>query len=397
MRVAYVCADQGIPVFGRKGCSIHVQEVVRALVGLGAEVDLFTPRDEGQPPAGLESVRLHPLPIAAQKSPAAREQMDFEANRDLRQALDREGPFDLVYERYSLWSYEAMAYAQATRVPGLLEINAPLIAEQAHHRVLIDRPRAEWVAHRAFGNATALIAVSQEVAAYLRQFPEAEDRVHVVPNGVNPDRFPEGIPPSYPAAPGTFTVGFLGTLKPWHGLETLVNAFDRLYEIVPKVRLLVVGDGPERPRIEEELCARGLRGAVHFTGSVDPRQVPGLLASMEAAVAPYPNLGEFYFSPLKVYEYMAAGCAVVASRIGQLDGLIEHEVSGLLCAPGDPLELAGALLRLRGEPALRDRLGQAARAKVRRKHTWDATVQRILQLAGIATDEGLPLAIGTAS
>src|SRR6516164_5343341 len=162
MRVAYICTDQGIPVFGRKGSSIHVQELVRALIGLGVEVDLFTPRNEGQPPPGLEPVWLHPLPIVAQKDPAAWEQAAFDANGDLRQALEREGPFDLVYERYSLWSYEGMDYAQSTRVPGLLEINGLLIAEQAHHRVLIDRPRAEWVAHRAFGNATALIAVSQE-------------------------------------------------------------------------------------------------------------------------------------------------------------------------------------------------------------------------------------------
>src|SRR5260370_42343841 len=101
--------------------------------------------------------------------------------------------------------------AQSTGAPGLLEINAPLIAEQAHHRVLVDRPRAEWVAHRAFRNATALIAVSDEVATYLRPFPDAEGRVHVVPNGVNPDRFPEDLPARCPGAPGTFTVGFVGT------------------------------------------------------------------------------------------------------------------------------------------------------------------------------------------
>jgi glycosyltransferase involved in cell wall biosynthesis len=185
-------------------------------------------------------------------------------------------------------------------------------------------------------------------------------------------------------------------LKPWHGLQTLVKAFDRLHAIGPGVRLLVVGDGPERSRLERDLSARGLLDAVHFTGSVAPTQVPGLLASMEAAVAPYPGLSHFYFSPLKVYEYMAAGCAIVASRIGQLDGLIEHEVSGLLCTPDDPVQLAGALLRLRSEPSLRNRLGQAARAKVRQKHTWDATVQRILQLAGMAPDEGMAPVIGAA-
>jgi glycosyltransferase involved in cell wall biosynthesis len=396
MRIAYVCTDQGIPVFGRKGCSIHVQEVVRAMVRAGAAVDLFTPRPEGTPPADLRSVRVHPLPLATQSHPAARERAAFEANEYLHLALELNGPFDLVYERYALWSHAAMDYAQSRRIPGLLEVNAPLIAEQAWHRVLVDRALAEWVAHRAFGNAAALIAVSSEVAAYLREFTDAERRTYVIPNGVDPDRFPEGLRPSCPGDPGTYTVGFVGTLKPWHGLQTLVRAFDRLRATVRGVRLLIVGDGPERPRIEDDLRARGLEHAVRFTGAVDPAKIPGLLASMDAAVAPYPDMIEFYFSPLKVYEYMAAGRAVVASRIGDLDDLVEHEVTGLLCQPGDPVELADALVRLRRDPALCRRLGRAARAAVRRSHTWDAIVGRILRLAEEAAESDMITAIGAA-
>ncbi len=111
--------------------------------------------------------------------------------------------------------------------------------------------------------------------------------------------------------------------------------------------------------------------------------MPGLLASMNAAVAPYPQLTQFYFSPLKVYEYMAAGLPVVASRIGQLAELIQDGVNGLLCPPGDSVALAGALYRLYSKPELSARLGQAARATVLREHTWEAVVQRILHLAGL--------------
>ncbi len=384
MRIAYICMDQGIPVFGRKGCSIHVQEVLRGLIRHGAEIELFTPRPEGSPPVDLRSVRVHPLPIPAHKHPPAREAAAFRFNTELRQALEDEGHFDLVYERYSLWSHAGMDHAQRRGVPGLLEVNAPLIAEQAQHRILVDRARAEWVAHRVFGNATALIAVSQGVASYLESYPCTEQRVHIIPNGVNSDRFPADVRASLPPAPGVFTIGFVGTLKPWHGLQALVDAFARVHAVDATVRLLMVGEGPQRAPLEAELTARGLRDAVHFTGSVDPADIPGLLASMDAAVAPYSCLPHFYFSPLKVYEYMAAGLAVVASRIGELDGLIDHGVSGLLCAPGDPVELACSLLELRADPALRTRLGQAARAKVLEAHTWDWTVLRILDLAGLA-------------
>jgi glycosyltransferase involved in cell wall biosynthesis len=383
MRVAYVCMDQGIPVFGRKGCSIHVQEVVRSMIGLGAEVDLFTPRGEGTVATGLETVRIHPLAIADQKRPADREKAAFRSNDDLRLALDRSGPFDLVYERYALWSHAGMDYAQARRIPGLLEVNAPLIEEQVFHRVLVDRSRAEWVANRVFGNATKLIAVSREVASYLEQYPEAESRVRVVPNGVDPDRFPADLAAGRDDDRGVFTVGFVGTLKPWHGLSTLVEAFHRLHDQDGSVRLLIVGDGPERSRIEGDLLARGLGAAVRLTGAVDPGEIPGLLASMDVAVAPYPQLAQFYFSPLKVFEYMAAGRAVVASRLGQLEELIEHGVTGLLCSPGDPRDLAGELGRLRSGPAMRAALGRAARRKMLRDHTWEAAVRTIFDLAEV--------------
>jgi glycosyltransferase involved in cell wall biosynthesis len=276
-----------------------------------------------------------------------------------------------------------MEYAREAQIPGLLEVNAPLIEEQAEYRGLTDRVAAERVAERVFKAASALIAVSEEVAAYLKRYPATRDRVRVVPNGVNPRRFPQGAPASHARAPGAFTVGFVGTLKPWHGLSTLVKAFARLRRSASEARLLIVGDGPERPALEAALAADNLQQAAQFTGAVVAHEVAGFLASMDVAVAPYPPLAHFYFSPLKVYEYMAAGLPVVASRIGQLATLIRHEVTGLLCPPGDPEALAAALDRLRREPALRSRLGQAARTEILGKHTWQAVVRQVLGLAGL--------------
>ncbi|HET7087174.1 MAG TPA: glycosyltransferase family 4 protein, partial [Anaerolineae bacterium] len=335
------------------------------------------------PPPDLEAVRLHKLPALPKGELAAREQAALAANRDLRNTLEREGPFDVVYERYSLWSFAGMEYAQAMGIPGLLEVNAPLIEEQSAHRGLVNCARAERVAQQVFDAATVLIAVSEEIAAYLDGYPATQGRVHVVPNGVNPNRFPADLKPSCPARAGTFTVGFVGTLKPWHGLSVLVEAFAMLRQHAPNSRLLVVGDGPERERLETGLSARKLHEAAYFTGAVVPSQVPGLVASMDVAVAPYPRQSPFYFSPLKVYEYMAAGRAVAASRIGQLVHLIEDGVNGLLCPAGDPVALGAALDRLRHEPELRTRLGQAARSTVLRHHTWEAVARRLLRLAGL--------------
>ena len=205
-RIAYISADLGVPVFGRKGCSIHAQEVLASLGRRGAQVELFTTSGEGEPPAGLESVSLHPLPRPPKGDAAFREQAELAGNIALRRGLELARPFDFVYERYSLWSYAAMEFAHDTGLPGLLEVNAPLIEEQAQYRVLVDRAGAERAAERAFGAASSLVAVSDEVASWLEHFPAAEGKVHVVPNGIRPERFPTDLKPSMRSLPGVFTV-----------------------------------------------------------------------------------------------------------------------------------------------------------------------------------------------
>jgi glycosyltransferase involved in cell wall biosynthesis len=381
MRVAYVCADAGVPVFGQKGCSIHVQEVVRALVRRGARIKLFTPRGQGHRDEELRSIEVQGLPLSNSFEPESREQDFLSVNDDLWALLDDHGPYDLVYERYSLWSYAAMEYARANGIPGILEVNSPLIDEQSQYRQLIDRQAAEVVAKRVFAAAAVRVAVSQEVARYLQAHLPPGEKAFVVSFGVDRGRFES----RETCHRQTFTIGFVGTLKPWHGLAHLIDAFSHVSARDPTTRLLIVGDGPESEHLKASVADNGLAAVVRFTGAVSPTQIPGLLADIDVAVAPYPALERFYFSPLKVLEYMAAGVPVIASRCGQLEELIEHEVTGLLCSPGDAQQLAEALLRLRGDAALCRRLGQAGRKLVLQEHTWDHVVQRILSVTGVPT------------
>lgn len=383
MRVAYVCADAGVPVFGQKGCSIHVQEMVRALSARGACVEVFATDTQGTPAPDLARIKVHAVPHPRRRDPRARERAAVLANRRMRLALERHGPFDLVYERHSLWSVEGMRFGRDHGIPRVLEVNAPLIDEQTEHRTLCDEATAVRTAKEAFDAAETIVAVSSGAARYVERFIGATSKLHIVPNGVDPTRFHGTAAPRERNGDGAFTVGFVGSLKPWHGLPTLTEAFAVLRAEDPRTQLLIVGDGPERARLEQWAAARDLGDAVRWTGAVAPDRIPALLASVDAAAAPYAARPDFYFSPLKVFEYMAAGLPVVASRIGQLEELITDGKTGLLCTPDDPGDWAAQLQRLRDDGDLRARLGGAARRFVAERHTWQAVAADILALAGV--------------
>jgi glycosyltransferase involved in cell wall biosynthesis len=381
MRIAYVCADPGVPVFGAKGASVHVQGVLGALLRAGAHIELFAARIGGAVPPDLGAVVLHDVGRPAASDPRAREVALARANDEFRQRIVAAGPFDLVYERQSLFAWAGMEVARDTAAAGILEVNAPLVEEQATHRTLVDRAAAQEGVRRSLAAASAVVAVSRQLGDMLDERPEAQGKVHVIPNGVDPARF--GAPaPRDPAAP--FTVAFVGTLKPWHGLDTLVEALVLLRRTVPDARLLVVGDGPGRAALEQDVHAAGLGHCVRLTGAVEPARVGARLAQADATVAPYPATAERYFSPLKVLESMAAGVPVVGSRVGQLPELIRDGETGVLCEPGDPAAVAQALAALAADPALRRRIGARARSWVLARHSWDGVARRVLQLAAPA-------------
>ena len=386
MRLAYVCADPGLPVFGRKGGSVHAQEVVRALRRKGHRVELFVTRLGGDPPPDLADIPVRQLPAIGAGPPEEREARGRDANSALDSALSTVGPFDLVYERYWLWSRAGMAWARRSRVPGVLEVNAPLIDEQVTHRSLVDRAGAEAVARQVFADAARVVAVSDSVADWVRARTTGARRIHVVPNGVDTRRI---TPRSHDRLGDTFTVGFVGTLKPWHGLDTLIDAVALLARRDRTYRLLIVGDGPEAGAVLDLVRERGLTDVTTCTGAVDPAEVPRHLHRMDVATAPYPRLASFYFSPLKLYEYLAAGLPVVASDVGQVAQVIDHGRNGVLCSPGDPVALAAAVAGLRHDPRRRAALGRAGRASAVTSHSWDGVVDRVLALAAEARPVGL--------
>lgn len=376
MRIASVCLDPGIPVFGRKGASVHVQELLRAYRRHGHEVVVVASRLGGPPPPDLADVEVHELGRPTARDAAARELACVAMDARAEEVLAGLADLDAVHERSSLWGGAGVRVAAARGLPRVLEVNAPLIDEQLAHRTLVHRDLAERRLRDTVAAASVVTAVSAPVAASIRSRCGDATPVEVVPNGVDPDRFRR---PDDHLRTGPFTVGFVGTLKPWHGVELLVDAVAALRREVPDAQLLLVGDGPRRAALEER--ADELSVPLRCTGAVAPDDVPGWLHACDVAAAPYPAGDEVaYFSPLKVLEYLAAEVPVVASRTGQIPALLALGTAGVLVTPGDLDELADALLTLARDPARRRRLARTGRRHVERHHTWHGVAATTLAL-----------------
>ena len=370
MRIAYVCLDPGIPVFGTKGASVHIQEVVREYRRRGHDVTVYATRRGSNVPDDLAELRIVDVPITT-RDEEERERAQQAASASVSDMV-RAGGYDLVYERYSLFS----TVIAECRVPGILEVNAPLIDEQRTHRVLVDEQAADAALQEQVQAALATICVSDPVRDWVIARTEGT-RVFTVPNGVNVHR----ITPQ-PESPGAPVVTFVGTLKPWHGVDVLLRARAQAHK---DWKLRIIGDGPMRAELDD--LARSLGIDVDFRGAVAPDAIPQHMAGTAIGVAPYPAMdtdSDQYFSPLKVYEYMAAGLPVVASRVGQLPEIMGE--SAYLVPPSDPEALAEALDALVANPVERARVGSDNRRQAEREHSWTGTVDHILAHAGVKED-----------
>jgi glycosyltransferase involved in cell wall biosynthesis len=209
------------------------------------------------------------------------------------------------------------------------------------------------------------------------------DKIVVCPNGVDVDRFRPG---ETERARGRAQLGlgsgplvlFVGNFYAWHDVGTLLEAFARVLSRRPDARLVLVGDGATRSTMEARAQALGIAHAVRFTGLVSHGEVPPLLAAADVAVAPYPEPAQpLWLSPLKLFEYMAAGTAIVASATGQLVRVVEDGRNGLLVLPGDVSAMAAAIDKLIANRKLRIRLGRQARRDAEAKHSWPQYVARL--------------------
>jgi glycosyltransferase involved in cell wall biosynthesis len=297
---------------------------------------------------------------------------------------------DVFHERYTLMGLGGIWAAQKLSIPLILEVHADIINLEMplHNKPLrgIQRYFAELMTRQCFEQASKIVVVSEAVGKRLQTYWQVPaDRIIAVPLGADLELFNPAI--EYPKVRSELglddgpIVMFTGSFQPWHGVDNLIQAFSRVIIEVPRAKLVLVGDGRTRADLEAQAKEAGLADKVIFTGSVPYQKVPALLSIAEVAVAPYPELPtELWFSPLKLFEYMAAAKAIVASNVGQIAEVLEDGYSGLLVEPGSIKVLSQALVKLLKDKELRLSLGENARKEALEKHSWQSHAERLEEI-----------------
>jgi glycosyltransferase involved in cell wall biosynthesis len=363
LKVLYVCADRGIPLLGHKGASVHVRSITSALQRGGHDVSIAARNVEGDSAAPPVS-RLVQL-----------EENVFEAHAQLKGLIDSLG-IDIVIERYSLQSGPAQQASKDCGVRVMLEVNARLVEEATRYRGL-DDPDAACRERRTLRTVDRIQAVSPALLRYARSVAPGVPSCWI-PNGVDIRSFRRAAAADPAPTSSAPVVGFVGSMKAWHGVGLLLDAFAAVREKLPEARLVLVGTGPEEASLRHRAGMPDLATSVTFTGHVPHEQVPGLLKRFDVAVAPYLPQPDFYFSPLKVVEYLAAGVPVIYSEQGDLADLIGP--AGLPYQAGSAGQLADRVLTVLNNEVLRSALAKETVGRTA-GYDWDTVASRVLAFA----------------
>jgi glycosyltransferase involved in cell wall biosynthesis len=370
------------------GSVTHSHEVIRALGAEGVEVEAFT-TDAGiadtaasdpAPPCrwhvarGLRAIRAIPPSAAAGSDTAL-----------VRAALRAVRMADVIYQRHARFSLAGALLARLSGKPLFLEYNGSEEFVGRYWNATPLRRRLVACENAALHAAARILVVSHVDRRALVERGVDQERIVVNPNGVDATRFSVGggaeIRGRHGIDADDVVVGFVGTFGPWHGAPVLARAFAQVSPTLPGLHLLLVGDGPELDVTRRIVRDAGLERRVSMVGPVQPSAVPHYLDACDILVSPHvplPDGVEFFGSPTKLFEYMAAGKGIIASRLGQIGDVLEHAQTAWLVEPAHVSALGNAIRALSQSAELREQLGARARREAIDHHSWRARARRIV-------------------
>lgn len=376
----------------RDGQAVHIEEMVAALRAAGHEVCVVAPAqpdaadaDASAGTMGGEMGWVQRLRARLPKGAYELLELGYSlvAYRRLASAARAFKP-DVIYERYNLYLLAGLWLKRRLGLPLLLEVNAPLVEERIRFGGLGLPALGRWAEDQVWRGADVVLPVTAVLGGHVHARGVPAERLVVIPNGINEAHFaaaPAMAEAKAALGPGwnaSLVLGFTGFVRSWHGVDRVI-AWLASGRAPAHARLLMVGDGPARAELEAQALGLGLAGRVHFTGVVPRQAVPALVAAFDVALQPAVVP---YASPLKLFEYLALGKAVVGPRVPNLEEVLSDGDNALLFDPQAAGALELALDRVCQDPELRLRIAQGAAASIARQGlTWRANADRVGAIA----------------
>lgn len=398
-RVVYLRATPG-PGTQAGGAASHIKGVVEALTAFGTEVEIIS-NDEI---AGLDTSKYRSTIIPPETVGATRALFDIHNNLVFTRAavplIERTAP-DFIYQRYARFSWAGVVAAARINRPLFLEYNGSEVWVGRHWDHIGSLDLLERYERLNLRAAARIFVVSDVERKNLEARGVPPAKIVVNPNGVDTELFRPGIGGAavrreLGIGDAEVVAGFVGTFGPWHGVVQLAQAINMVPTKVPvapsmvPLRFLLVGSGSLHGEVERLLQFDIASGRVILTGTIPHERVPLLLDACDMLVSPHIPLADgsdFFGSPTKIFEYMAMGKGIVASRLGQIGEVLANNETALLVEPGNVEQLANAIVKLVQSPELRTRLGATAREVAMQKHTWTRNAERVLQAYDELNDE----------
>lgn len=361
------------------GVQIHTLHLARSLVARGVDVFVITRHIEGTPE--FENVDGLPIYRIRARSNAGKlaTSLAFTTGA-LRVMAQRRDQFEIIHSHKvispatigllgkALLSKKLIINPHSTSLSGAL---ANLM-----HKRRSGPLRLAWM-RRA---ADRFVAISRQVADDLTSLHIPADKIIAIPNGLDTGRF-SPVQPEQRAAqrralhlPSGSLVTFAGRLDPVKQVSVLLQAWPAVLDRVPGTRLLILGDGPQRPALQKLAGDLGIDEHVLFPGFVD--DVAGYLQCSDLFVLPSRSEA----LPVALLEAMACAVPAIASNVGGIPDIVRDGVNGRLVPSGDVRELANAIIHVLDDSALRHRLGRHARADILQEYTMEQVVDRFIAL-----------------
>lgn len=358
---------------GKLGDSTHVREIISNLSKLVDSILVLSPNSycDNLKATNIKFKQIFFLKYNLLMSPTYNIYATF-----LSLFIFLNAKYDIVYERHHIMGGGCIP-AKIFKIPYIVEVNG-LLLDESNKRGII-RKIMEKFEIFTFSMANKIIVVTPKIKERLQKDYNIKKEIIVIQNGANTDLF---LPIDQKEAKRKLKLSnsanyicFVGHLVYWQGLEYLIKSAPNILKDFPNVYFLIVGDGLMKK--EWMLLANNLGVSENFMfiGTVPYKEVPLYINASEICVVPKKALNSGY-SPLKLYEYMACGKPVVATRIDGFE-ILEDAKAGLLINPEDSNEFADAIIRLLQNEDLRKEMGENGRKCVVKNHSWRSVAQKV--------------------